>query len=205
MPPRRRQKRKPSQVKSLQKDVRKLKMLNKPEFKVVDQLLSATTDTSGEIDDICLVAQGDDDNNRSGNSIRIMSIAMNMDATIHASATNSVVRQILFYAKTVNGSAPVVGDVIANAGGLNVRGHRNLDNRHNIFVLKEWRYTLTSANITGRSFKFYKRLNMLQNYDNTTGTIADLRTGYLGLLTVTNEATNKPSVVTTCRVRFVDV
>lgn len=203
MPRRQRKGRRPQKgLKSLEKDVRKLKMLASPEFKWIDKTDNSTVDTTGQIIDLNTVAQGDDDTSRDGNVMRMMSVQLSWYITQHASATNSRVRFVLFLAKAINGTKPTVAQVLLSTNAE--IQFRNLDERHNIVILKDWKCNLQSASRTQAMSDFYKKINVLTRFDATDGNITAMQGGYLGLLQICNESVNTPTMVVKSRVRFID-
>lgn len=99
---------KPSKLSKLEKDVKQLKRVATPEVKVIDtDITDATMSTSLEANPISLVATGDDDSSRDGDTILVKNIYIR--GVLHSANTadGNLVRCILVQDYEQDGNASV--------------------------------------------------------------------------------------------------
>lgn len=187
------------------KDVSTLKSLVNVEFK--EQTFTSTTapTAAGVIHFLNQIAQGDAASTRDGLQCRFKSLEHRSTYTLHASATASIVRLIFFIEKDVDLAAPVPGDVLENvsSGDISIVSERNLDNRKNLIILKEFNFVLTTEHPI-KIIKWYKKLDMITIYTGAAATQANLSSNGLYFVAFTQEATNVPATIHRTRVRWVD-
>lgn len=190
----------PGGIMRLQRDVATVKQLVNTEFKEKILASSVNPTSSGNVLCFNLLAQGDDKDERGGNSVRWKSVFSRITYTLHASATTTVARAILLWDRQSNGALPSVTDVLQAA---NVRSSLNTDNSYRFKVISDQLVNLhTSRPIT--TIKTFRKLNRHQKYTDTTGVIGSVATNSLLLLTVSDQATNSPTVQYNIKSRFID-
>ena len=184
------------------RDVQTLKNFVNVEFKEDNDSVTTSPDSSGYVDLIFNAAQGDSESTRDGQSCRIKSIQFLGHIKLHASATDTQCRFILFIRKAVNNVLPTVTEVLRTA---NVQSLRNTDYRHDIVILKDKMFTL-NANHPRQIIKFWRKLDLkvLYTRGTTTGGIASLEANGLFCLLISNESTNTPAVDLATRARYID-
>lgn len=184
-------------IPGLVKSVGMLKGIINSEKHYTDVSLAGTGGSAGSIQLINQVAQGDDVNNRDGNSILCKYIYGNVYLAMNASATNTVVRCMIVMDTANQGSTPAVTDVIAD-----YISPMNVDNTKRFVTLVDRRYTFSINGDRGRLIKFYVPVNKHLRYSSTTGT--SVLQNALYLIIISNEGTNTPTFAGTWRIAFYD-
>lgn len=193
---------KPSVGRQLYKDVSYLKSLVNVEFKSSDITLSESVDTSGFLQLLNGLTRGDTISTRDGRMVNNKSIQISWSAAMHGSATDTIVRCIVFLDKQANGAVATAAELLQD---VNIRGLRNLDNRRRFWIISDQIMNLDSQAHSRGIRKFYKQLNVKTIYDDSNnGTIADIETNALYCFWISNEATNTPTVAAEARLRFID-
>lgn len=195
------------QVGNLRREIAKLKIGHNVEYKTIDYLNHTTQEPyTGNPVITCLnqVARGDDYNERVGRSIKNVSVQLKMDAFHNTtdSATFTIIRWILLIDKEANGAVPSTTDLLTAEDTTSMR---NLTNRRRFIILKDARIMLDN-NRESRSVKYFKRLNLKTIFNaGDAGTVADIDSGSLILMFITNAASDKkPLIQISSRVRFID-
>lgn len=161
---------------------------------------TSTPDTSGEVIHITNIAQGDDDNARTGRSVLLKSIFYRISATINASATNTFVRIILLKDnQQVGDSTPSVTSILASASYLSPL---NVNSIGRYTVLKDHLFSLDAAKQDTKLIKIYKKLQMHVKYNGTAST--DIQKNGIYILFISSEATNTPSLPYNVRLSYHD-
>lgn len=148
-----------------------------------------------------LVAQGDTNTSRTGNSILMRSVNINIRYSINASASHSTIRTILFWDKEANGSTPIISDILATASAL---GNYNHDEASRFQVLYDKPLVLSNTGTQELYKRIYKRLQRHTHFDGTTAAVADIVDYSLWLFFVSDEATNVPAINFNSQVLFID-
>jgi len=195
------------------------------EKKFSDTSVQYNLNSTGTVQLLCAPTLGTDYTNRIGRKIFINSVYIRGYATLESPAIapttdtatpTHLVRFILFVDMQPNGAAPAVTDVLTSASSV---AHLNANNRDRFKVLWDKQATMGPMAVVGAtgvslidkaSFpikKFKKvRQEVIFNAGNA-GTIADINTGALYLLSIANIAagvgTDSIAAITT-RVRFSD-
>lgn len=150
------------------------------------------------------MAKGDTISTRTARSILCKSLELNLTFIQHASATETLIRAIVFIDKSPEGTAPTVAQLLDASGYTHV-AQRNLNYRKEFVILKDFRFHLSSNNQEVVTKQFYKKLNMHTIFDDSdAGTIADIMNNALYIMWWSNEATNTPTFYMQSRVRFLD-
>ncbi len=148
------------------------------------------------------ISQGDDYNARQGRKIRLKSIQCSGSCTMHATATNTRVRMVLFMDKMNTGTAPTLTDIVSDTVALR-NNQPNMMARYKIFWDKHIVMTqITDANTPERIFKYYKKVDIPVTFSGTAGT--DEGKNSFWCLLISDESTNSPTVVQNWRVRYRD-
>lgn len=165
--------------------------------------LSGTPDsTSGVLQCLNLIAQGDGETDRTGDSVMIKSVHANIKYTMNAAATGTTIRTILFWYKQPQGATPISTFVLQGVSQMSCYNH---DNAGLYTVLYD---STTVLNITGnqeicKSFtrKFY---NIHETFDGVNANIGDIQTNALWILFISDEATNTPTITGRAEILYVD-
>lgn len=149
---------------------------------------------------------GDDIGNRTGRLITMTSVQLNM-VLKNTSLTTQTVRCVLLYDKTPQEGLITSASVYDTSTIDFVDGApRLIDNRYRFLVLRDWLFTMASADTedvsSNKIIRYYRKLGLKTQYDaGDAGSYADFRRGALVLLY--NEIADVDVHVTT-RVRFID-
>lgn len=154
------------------------------------------------------IAEGNDYNQRDGNSILLQSLQWRMNLAANASATRNFLRIIIFRDNDQRGTDPAPGDLLETTAGDSALVSPLLHYVNQRFsILSDKCYTL---NLNGDSgFKMIKKYMKFPpgthiKYQNTTGADASNWEGALYALFVSDQATNGPSIDYFFRLRFTD-
>ncbi len=171
------------------------------EYKFFDIENNANPTTTGSLQYLNLVDQGDTSITRDGATARMKSLAMKWRAVQHASATNTFLRVLLFIETQPSGVTAGIADILQSVSTLSPR---EMLTRGNFIILKDWHVSLDSTADTSAYKEFYREIDLKTLWDGTGAGIADLERGAIGVVFLSNEATNAPGVDFFSRVRFVD-
>lgn len=179
------------------------------EFKSFDVTgaLSMVLDTTGQVDVLNTMVQGNDINNRIGRQVNIRSIEMRAVAqATAATGTRQECLTMLVWDKDPDGVSATIASILNSA---NVNSARNLTNRDRFIVLKRWNYVIYPDTIVNNShtLKYYKRHNLKTTYNaGNAGTIADIQKGALLMVTLGQNVAGVTAGAMTyqCRIRYLD-
>lgn len=181
---------------------KRVKSLINVEYKTHDFTSSGTNITSsGTILYLTGVDQGDDDETRDGNTIKLTRLLGRAKVTQHASATTSTVRIILFKDKSSSGSTPTVAQVLKSATPISPL---NLDYRKRFVILSDKLFTFDSIRGRIRTIKWFKKMQNQIVYSGSGTTTASLMSNGLFMLIISDEGTNYPVIGYDIRLRFLD-
>lgn len=203
-----------SRKKSTAQKVRDLsRRLPRPRMRQVfntDQLALGVTWSTAEL--LNGIAQGDDDDERTSDSVLIKSIEWRFaftSATAIDAAAN--VRYIIVVDKQSNGNVATPSTIFHSTDSI-VSGYDNVyvPRRYRViadesFTLNEW-----ASNATVTSKKYIKRKKTYKSgikirYKNIFAGIGDIMAGGLQLFFITDQSANPPSVSFETKVQYVDV
>lgn len=161
----------------------------KEEFKYIDTSGTWVNDTTGAVTLLNGCVPGDDAINREGRQITMRSLECKL--TNFATATTGLDqfhRVLIVLDKQANGAAPAITDILVTN---NVSAPRNLNNSKRFKILMDKRFYLNAAGEAGTAkiWKKYKKLLIPVQFNNgTAGTVADIITNSLYLVTLGNVA-----------------
>lgn len=192
-------------VAKLEKQVR----LQKDEWKSIETYLAGAAVAAGTLYLLNGTTQGDGINQREGRQIYVQSVQCNLRAEWNTAASPSpaTYRIILFVDKQSNGAAPAVADLLDTSTALSCDALRNLNNRKRFKILLDRRYAITPTGASNTSIvdDFYLKKFITTQYNaGTAGTIADISSNSIYMLTVSDEAVNGPNNGGHIRVRFTE-
>lgn len=178
-----------------------------PERKNIDVTTTITGGAAGIWSAVTLlnqIAQGATANQRIGRRVVLKSLLLRYN--LAPSSTNNYGRVLVVYDHAPNGALPVITDILTVD---QINGPNNLINNDRFMVLHD-EYLCNPASINARICgKWYLKLGPggvgLQNQwtNATTGTIADITTGAIYIMTCDPSSTN--SLAFTARIRFTDM
>lgn len=198
-------------------------MLNSPagrvERKFLDNVFESGTlqfDTTGTVTAINAMAQGTTQSTRIGNKITMKSVYIRYRVTNGAaSIAATMFRVLIVYDTQTNAATPALGDILQAGPADPTLRMMNLANRDRFKILYEDTFTPvgtvvsdTSATTEWQEYRTrFININLDTIFNNTSGgTVADIQTGGLFLVTMSNFPTgaNEPLGVATTRIRYVD-
>ncbi len=168
-----------------------------PELKFHDLALTdAVIAANGSIlsASVNVIAQGTGESQRIGRKCNIESIswrfAIDISAGASPTASDDIVRVILYLDKQCNGSQPGVTEIL-NLD--DVQSFRNLENKNRFRFLMDRTYAMNAnagggdgttvdsfaKTITG---KFHKRINIPIEYNSTVGSLTEIRSNNIGVM-----------------------
>lgn len=184
-----------------------VKSMMNVEFKRRDTNTSTNIDSDGFLQPLSLIAQGDEDTNRNGNSVKLKSIQYRGKVARNpAGSTTQTLRMILFIDK-LNGAPgvtePLVSDapygVLANPSTIS---QVRFENRKRYTILKDRTFQVNDESKQTVVLKYYKKMNMkIEFKDDTT---LNALYNNLWLLLISDSAENGPSWDSEARIRFLD-
>ena len=154
----------------------------------------------GTIVPLTNIAIGDSAVTRTGNSLFVRSIVMNMNCSQNASALdNTFIRMVLFIdTQQVSDTAPVSGDIFATTGP---NALLNLDSAGRYKILKSWEFALSTQN-PAKVIKYYKNIRHHVRYNGPNA--QDLQKGGIYLALVSSQSTNVPALTYQIRIGYHD-
>lgn len=171
------------------------------EYKRDITTFNAAVGWTGTITNLCNPTQGDGVTNRDGDSLKLIRCSGRIYCTMNASATNTVVRVIMFRGKNENGTTYAPNDILYTTTGQMVFNPKEYTNRFQTKVLMDRTYSLSS---TGKS-NFYINVNQkLFGHINFETGGTGIENGGLYLLLVGSEQLNTPTVAYTLTTSFTD-
>lgn len=175
------------------------------EHKFKDTSVGNTFDNStGVVLPLTLLAQGTTDSTRNGNSVLSTSIHCNLKVYMHASATLTNVRIILFIDKqNAAGTAPTIAQLLQSTSPT---AHLNMNNSDRFVILKSTQHAMVIGTET-RQFVWQWQKNLTDlhiKYDGTAADQASAAENHIYLAAISTEPTNTPTIEGDVRYRFVD-
>lgn len=179
--------------------VKYIKGLVNSEKHVFESNLTTAVDSAGVINGLISVAQGDTNITRSGNSIFCRKLVMRGSYLLHASATSTVIRYIIFVDnQQVSDTAPAVTAVLAAA---DVDSMLNVGNWGRFQLLLD-RTIVLDSNYPKR---YVKHVIPMKHHVRFNGAAAsDNQKGTFYILQISDEATNTPTPNLTFQTYFYD-
>ncbi len=176
------------------------------EYKFLDNnAIGATISSTPVVIDLPIMAQGDTANTREGNSIKLTKCILNGNIFMNASATASVVRLMLVWDAQSNGAAPPIAGILQDStAGDNMVSPYNPPFKKRFFVLWDKTFNLSDSGNKVLSYHKVVSLNHHVRYLGNAGTVADLTSGNLVFIHISNEGTNTPTLAHWERIRFLD-
>lgn len=180
----------------------------KPEKKAVDQAINQAFDSTGTVTALCIPAQGAGPNQRLGRQTELDNLYVTGYVTATGSATTDILpdlgRLLVVYDRSPVGSNPAISDIIQdlNAAGSTATSALsgvNLNNKKRFVILMDQRIFLPGAKgNTGTNptifaqdqsqslviKRFIKLGGLMQEYKSSTPGVADLTTGAIFLVTL---------------------
>lgn len=172
----------------------------RPEKKFLDNVITPTVTSTGNVIPLNTIVQGIGSNQRIGAQCATSNVYYNYVIRQGGTPTSTALRIILLWDREPNGVAPAITDVLAVSS---VTSPMNLLNRNRFVVLDDDRDTLST---NGEQIEFvtdFRKINQLSTFTDATGTA---QTGGLFLLYLSDQpaGVTAPTLSGTWRVRFMD-
>lgn len=183
--------------------VKYLKGLVNVEKQALESTSTSNPDsTTGSLSCLNLIAQGDAEGNRQGDSIMMKQIHLNIRYTINSSASNTSVRTILFLYKQPQGATPIITFPLSSATQMSPYNH---DNAGLYTILYDKTVCLSNTGQQERYLQITRKFYQVhETFDGATASAADIQRNALWILHVSDEATNTPTVVHRSQLLYVD-
>ncbi len=183
---------------------RQLRGLINVEYHSLSTVFTADPNTSGSVQNLTAIAQGDTVNARQGEKLRVKHIEVGGIITLHASATNSQVRMMIIRDNNGSTTAPSISSLFANATTFFTnRLKLGTPQTNSRFTVLWDRYIIMDAG-HGLTQKFHWSSG-LDHHVFFTGTSAtDEGKGHMYLFIASNEATNDPVVAANATIKWID-
>lgn len=148
------------------------------------------------------MAPGDSAITREGQTITMLYSWFQFDMIVNSSATATVCRFLIVYDMQANGAAFAASDLFVSATNLNSPFLIGYNQRFR--VIWDRRYQLSTVGSNYQVIKkIFKKMNHKTQYNGgTAGTVADIATGSLYLVLISDEPTNTPTLSYYHRLRF---
>jgi len=176
------------------------------ESKIIDtNATRPSIPATGTVTCLTQVAQGLDYANRVGDSIRLQNLTLRARLFVNGSATNSVIRVVVFRDLDGYGTAPTFGTVMDSLGGnSNPLASTSWLNRDRFSILFDEFLTLDVNGTQSMPLYYHSAHQGHVKYLGTTAAAASNGKGSIYLLFVADEATNTPTIAWNARVEFTD-
>jgi len=172
-------------------------------------------DTTGSVTALNLIAVGDDNTNRDGRQVNIVSVqGRGIFVPVDNGTSPSLARVLLVWDNANNGGAlPTIGTIMNQ---LNGTAFPLIDNANRFTILSDTTCAIGAMSNaatqayaqspTVAEYNIYKRLNQTTQFVGTTASIGSIQNGSLLLVTLgTQAAGDGPLLTASWRVRFTDL
>lgn len=183
--------------------IRYIKGLVNSEMYKAEFSLNTVASTSTTTQNLTAIAQGDNDGQRSGNSILLRYIYIRFFLTVHASATNSFVRFLLVCDKQQQGdTTPQLADIIDTTTLDPIMGPLQKTEVGRFSILMDKVFVLDNISRPNVFKKIYMKCYKHIRYNGTAS--SDIQKNGIFLFIYCNEATNTPTLKLESRVGYHD-
>ena len=194
----------PARVASLSKDVRLLKSILNSEKKYHDRQLSLNISTTPNIVGCTEIAEGTDNNDRVGRSIKVKSVHLKgfvrfTDDTL----AQQIIRCAVVQDTENNGSLPVQSDIFQNTG---VMSFRNMSNSNRFRFLYDKMFYFTKNDGLGdiHHCALNAKKDFHINWSGSAGTDYDKNNLFLIIWASANTTTTQTDMQAYLRIRYYD-
>lgn len=176
------------------------------EEKYSDLNASQSPDQNGAVTCLSQLAQGTTMNTRVGNSVRVQRVTVRARVAVNSAVTTfSVVRVAIIRDMEGQGSAPACSDIFETVG-TSAAPRQPFDwlNRKRFALLYDTFLTVAPASGCAREFIFDVELAKHVLYRGTTAAAASDGEGSIYIVSLSDEATNTPTVSYSSRITYTD-
>lgn len=182
------------------KNIHYIKGLINSELLKHDNTFTATISSTGVVNNLTNIGQGDSVSTRTGNSIFVRSIFGRI-AISHNNASNNTFHRIILFIDTQNVSdtSPAVTDVL-QASGITAPLNRETVGRFKI--LMDRYFATNTVDTSSKVIKINKQMRHHVRFNGATSN--DIQKGGIYILMLSSEPTNTPSYTYTLRTSYHD-
>lgn len=174
---------------------------SEPKFIDTNATLTAVG-TAGLIVPLTLCAQGNGDQNRSGNTVLIKDVTVKIDSAIDPDAAACITRIMLFIDKETDGALPTAAQLLTLP--TNPHSMLNRDYSKRFVVIFDRTYDLSLNGDRVMSDKFYKKIPIHTYYDGSLANISDAKENQIYLYLFSSDNTQQALFTYQTRVNFFD-
>lgn len=185
---------------ALAREVMLLKDMVNVESKFVDTAGSGSITNTGTVGILSLIAQGNTDQTRNGNQIKLKSIQIKIDLMRNTAAANNRMRVMLLVDKEYDGSNPTIADILQTANPL-APMNKDFSKR---FVILKTKHIVVNAGYPSASFTWFTKLPFHTFYDGATAAQADCKENQILIAFVSAEAADQGTYVYYSRLNYYD-
>nr|UOF80963.1 capsid protein [Cressdnaviricota sp.] len=161
---------------------------------------STNTDSTGTMTLLNGMAQNDTVNGRTGNSILMRNLFLRLGFVQHASATSTVYRVMVVQdSQQIGDTTPAISDILES---VSVYSPLSTASSGRFKILKNWMFSTSNASNTVKLLEKYFDFRFHTRFNGTAST--DIQKNGLYLVTLCDQATNKPSFNYTWKVGYHD-
>ncbi len=180
--------------------VRKLKSVLAIEKKAHTLTVAGAIDDAGSIFQLTNIAQGDTNQLRDGNQIKVLYVGGRIQWTQNDTARITFVRTMIVQDRQqIADAAPAVGTVLQSAS---VNAYLNTNTLGRFKVLYDKVHTLSDTGTEAVFLRVNLPMNSKVRYNGTA--LTDIQKNGIFLLLISTQPINTPSVASSLRVRFTD-
>lgn len=126
------------------------------------------------------IAQGDDHDDRNGDSVTMSSIQLRLLATGFPANDKNQLRVMIVQDKQPNEAIFTIADLLSRVATLeNIGSYLNLNNVHRFRIISNTYITIDDDGQSSCVHSIYKKLNFKTRYSGAAGNIADINTNSL--------------------------
>lgn len=177
------------------------KRLLNVETKYHDATFATSVSSSGQMEVLSAVPQGDTQITRDGSSLKPKSLTMRFRVTQNASASSTFYRIIVFRGKYENGVVPTFQDILENNGLLSPKNH---DDRFKTKWLVDKTFMINQNFTLSNPQKEFTLYFPLTGHIQFDGNTTNIENGGLYVYMLTDEPTNVPTIAYHSRLTFID-
>lgn len=190
-------------VTKLARDVQFLRSVVNVEKKYLDTIVAITPSTTTNISVMNAMAQGTSAITRQGQSVKNMSMWIQFNAMINAAATQTFLRMVVVCDSQCNAAAPTAASLFVTPG--DVLTPLVIGSAKRYRILADKRIALNINGHQNQIGKIFRKLYFHTEYNTgNAGTVSDIVTNSISVLSWSSEALNTPNLNYTFRLRFVD-
>ncbi len=182
-----------------------LRRLINVEYKTINITIGDTTPTTtGVIQNLTAIAQGDDSGSRDGRKIRLASIKIQGSIKQHETATQTTTRMVLVIDHDNTGTPPTIAELFLTQAVFNT-GQAKLGEpvpNSRFTVLLDKTFAMSDSGQKLFLLNYYRKLNHHVVFGGVGAT--DEGKGSLWLMTGSSEATNTPTLSMTSTTKWID-